>query len=103
MSARAAYLDTSAFVKLIVAEPESEALRERLKRWPERASATLLRTETVRALRRRPRTRTVAVAGRGSPRGRPVHRLGPRVLFSCYDERLMAAANEHGLQVESPH
>lgn len=52
VSGRVAYLDTSAFLKLIVAEDESEALRSRLRRWPDRASATLLRTETVRALRR---------------------------------------------------
>lgn len=51
MSAKVAYLDTSAFVKLIVAEPESEQLRERLQDFPYRASATLLRTETIRALR----------------------------------------------------
>jgi len=52
MSARAAYLDTSAFVKLVVAEPESPALHARLRRWPDLVSAVLLRTETVRALRR---------------------------------------------------
>lgn len=52
MSAEAAYLDTSAFLKLLVAEPESEALRIRLRRWPHRLSSTLLRVETVRALRR---------------------------------------------------
>lgn len=47
-----AYLDASAFVKLVVREPESMALRDALMRWPDRASATLLVTETVRALRR---------------------------------------------------
>lgn len=52
MRGRAAYIDSSAFVKLIVAEPESAALRARLRRWPDRVSASLLRTETVRALRR---------------------------------------------------
>ena len=52
MNGRAAYVDTSAFLKLIVAEPESAALQTRLRRWPDRASATLLRSETVRALRR---------------------------------------------------
>ena len=52
MSGSTAYLDTSAFVKLLVVEPESAPLREALARWPDRASATLLRTETVRALRR---------------------------------------------------
>lgn len=46
-----AYLDSSAFVKLVVAEPESEALRSAMSRWRVFASSTLLRTETVRALR----------------------------------------------------
>jgi hypothetical protein len=35
-----------------VAEAESTALRARLARWPRRASAGLLHTEAVRALRR---------------------------------------------------
>lgn len=132
MSARAAYLDTSAFVKLIVSEPESEALRERLKHWPERASATLLRTETVHALRRsgneslvgsaRRLMRTLLLIRLDEPLLDHAGDLGPAhlrsldavhlaaalsigsdlgVLFT-YDERLSAAANEHGLQVESP-
>jgi uncharacterized protein with PIN domain len=54
MRGRAVYLDTSAFVKLIVTEPESEAPRTRLARWPDRASCTMLRTEAVapRSLRK---------------------------------------------------
>jgi predicted nucleic acid-binding protein len=52
MNVRAAYLDTSAFLKLIVPEAETTALQRYLARWPERASATLIRTEAVRALRR---------------------------------------------------
>jgi uncharacterized protein len=52
VTGRVAYLDSSAFVKLVVAEPESGALRHALERWPECASSTLLRTETARALRR---------------------------------------------------
>ncbi|MGH9294059.1 MAG: type II toxin-antitoxin system VapC family toxin [Acidimicrobiales bacterium] len=52
MTGRVAYLDSSAFVKLIVPEPESEALRQALLRWSEFASAALLRTEVIRALRR---------------------------------------------------
>jgi predicted nucleic acid-binding protein len=52
MSGRTAYLDTSAFVKLVVAEPESRALTRYLRRWPARASAALLRTEALRALGR---------------------------------------------------
>lgn len=50
MSGRTAYLDTSAFVKLVVAEPESTALARFLRRWPARASSALLRAEALRAL-----------------------------------------------------
>ncbi len=64
MSASTAYLDTSAFVKLLVVEPESAPLRDALARWPERASATLLRTETVRALRRSGNDHLVGAARR---------------------------------------
>ncbi len=52
MSGSTAYLDTSAFLKLVVTEAESAALRDELHRVQQHASATLLRTETVRALRR---------------------------------------------------
>lgn len=47
-----AYIDTSAFVKLIVTEPESQALRRYLKDWTAHTSCALLRTEAVRALNR---------------------------------------------------
>lgn len=47
----AAYLDASAFVKLIRAEAESEALRTWLASHPERTSSALLRTEVLRAVR----------------------------------------------------
>lgn len=50
MSAEAAYLDTSAFVKLVIREPESVALRRYLAGWPRRVSALLLRTEALRAV-----------------------------------------------------
>jgi predicted nucleic acid-binding protein len=50
MSGNVAYLDSSAFVKLVVQESESSALRAWLRNWPERASATLLRVESVRAV-----------------------------------------------------
>ena len=52
MAGTVAYLDSSAFVKLVVAEPESPALVRALGRWPALASSTLLRTEALRALRR---------------------------------------------------
>lgn len=46
------FLDASAFVKLIRAEHESDALVTELERWPVVISADLLRTEAVRACRR---------------------------------------------------
>lgn len=52
MSGSTAYLDTSAFLKLLKAEPESDALEGALHRWQSFASASLLRTETAQALRR---------------------------------------------------
>jgi hypothetical protein len=45
------YLDSSALVKLVVAEPESAALRRFLRREPERVSCGLARTEVLRAVR----------------------------------------------------
>jgi uncharacterized protein len=48
----ATYLDASAFVKLIVTEPESGALRAYLRKNPRRRiSSALLRTEALRAVR----------------------------------------------------
>jgi len=52
MSGSVAYLDTSAFLKLIVVEPESDALADALGPWSSFASASLVRTEATRALRR---------------------------------------------------
>ena len=49
----AVYLDSSAFVKMVIAEPESVALRAYLRQRRTRlTSSTLLRTEGVRAVRR---------------------------------------------------
>ena len=45
------YLDSSALAKLVVAEPESRALRRFLRREPERVSCGLARTEVLRAVR----------------------------------------------------
>ncbi len=132
MSARAAYLDTSAFLKLIVAEPESEALRSRLTRWPDRLSATLLRTETARALRRSGNGHLIGQARRlfstltliriDEPLLDRAGDLEPASLRSLdsihlaaalaagpdlgvlltYDSRLKDAALAQGLEVESP-
>jgi len=132
MNGNAAYLDTSAFLKLIVAEPESDALRTRLQRWPARVSATLLRTETVRALRRSGNDHLIAGARRmfsainlvrlDEPLLDRAGELGPLELRSLdsihlaaalsvgpdlgvvisYDGRLCNAALAQGLEVESP-
>jgi hypothetical protein len=52
MSADVVYLDTSAAVKLVIREAETAALRSTLRRWPRRASSSLLRLELLRAVRR---------------------------------------------------
>jgi predicted nucleic acid-binding protein len=52
MSDRLVYLDTSAFVKLVTPEPETAALVAHLRRWTQAVSATLLRTEALRAATR---------------------------------------------------
>ena len=46
------YLDSSAIVKLVVPEPELEALRRFLARHEDRAASGLVRVEVLRALRR---------------------------------------------------
>jgi uncharacterized protein len=127
-----AYLDTSAFVKLIVAEPESAALRRAVSRWPQRASSTLLRTETIRALRRSGNSGQLPAARR-LLRGVSMIRVDEPLLdraadlepgelrtldaihlasaleigqdlgvMIAYDVRLKAAAQAYGLAVESP-
>jgi predicted nucleic acid-binding protein len=45
------YLDASALVKLVVAEPESDDLRVFLASFPQRITCALARVETVRAVR----------------------------------------------------
>jgi predicted nucleic acid-binding protein len=45
------YLDSSALVKLVIAEKESTALRRYLRSEPRRASCGLARVEVVRAVR----------------------------------------------------
>jgi uncharacterized protein len=127
-----AYLDTSAFVKLIVAEPESAALRRAIVRWPQRASSTLLRTETIRALRRSGNAGQVPAARRllrgvtmvrvdeplldraadlepGELRTLDAIHLASALVVGqdlgvmiAYDIRLKAAAQAYGLTVESP-
>jgi predicted nucleic acid-binding protein len=47
-----AYVDSSALIKLIVPEAESEALRHELEGWGRHASSAIARTEVVRAAAR---------------------------------------------------
>jgi uncharacterized protein len=46
------YLDSSAIVKLVVLEPETKALRELLRSWPDRVSSVVARIEVERVARR---------------------------------------------------
>lgn len=126
-----AYLDSSALVKLVVAEDESLALRRALRRHPSRVSSALARVEVVRAIR--------AYGAEGLTRARAVlravdlvpiddgildaaSRLDPAVLRSLdaihlasalrlagelevivtYDRRMAEAATALGLAVAAP-
>jgi predicted nucleic acid-binding protein len=51
------YLDASALLKLVVAEPESAALATAIGQWPDRVSASIVSVEIHRALRRAGRPR----------------------------------------------
>ena len=125
------YLDSSALVKLVVAEPESDALRRQLRRERARVSCALSRVEVVRAVRphgaaavsraRRLLRRIDLVqlddellddAGRldgGVLRSldaihlAAAHTLGDELtVVITYDERMMAAARLTGLIVSAP-
>lgn len=132
MAGTVAYVDSSAFVKLVVYEPESQALRRALTRWPARASATLLRVEVVRALRRSGNEQHVASARKllrsvhliriDEPlldRAGDLHPPDLRSLDAihlaaalalsadigvmfAYDNRLKLAAEAFGIEVDSP-
>lgn len=52
MNDRFLYLDSSAILKVVVPESESEQLFELVSLWPLRVSSELARTEVLRALRR---------------------------------------------------
>lgn len=52
MSFLPAYVETSAVLKLVVPEPESESLRLELGRWPDWITSELTAVECHRALRR---------------------------------------------------
>lgn len=52
MAGQLLYLDSSAIVKLVVPEPETKALRELLRSWPDRVSSVVARIEVERVARR---------------------------------------------------
>jgi predicted nucleic acid-binding protein len=47
-----AFVDTSAYVKLVLGEPEAPALEQALRTWPAHAGSMLLRVEAERACAR---------------------------------------------------
>jgi predicted nucleic acid-binding protein len=77
------YLDSSALVKLVVAEPESAALMERLQAWPQRVSSALALTELPRALAR---------AGFGAAARRRAREVLGRVALVDVDRRILMTA-----------
>lgn len=128
---RLTYLDSSAIVKLAVAEPESAALRRHLSRRREVVSSALARTEVARALmpggpeavargelvlRRiqllRVNDRVLSEAGRLTPVGvrslDAIHLASAAQLGSSvrqivtYDDRMADAARACGWVVASP-
>jgi predicted nucleic acid-binding protein len=80
-AAPAAYLDTSALVKLVLPEEESAALAVELARWDSHISSALVRTELVRAC---------------APAGTAARRLAQRLLAEldllAVDEAILDAA-----------
>lgn len=129
---RAVYLDSSALVKLAVAEPESAALRRTLRRQPLRVCSALARTEVSRALlpfgedalargeavlRRievvRINDRVLRLAGRLEPAALlsldAIHLATARLLdddlkwLVTYDERMAESARLLGMTVRMPH
>jgi len=128
---RLTYVDSSAIVKLAVAEPESAALRRHLARRQPLVSSALARTEVARALmpsgpeavargeqvlRRielvRVNDRVLSEAGRMEPAElrsldaihlASARRLGPAVRqIVTYDERMATAAQAHGWTISAP-
>jgi predicted nucleic acid-binding protein len=128
---RLTYVDSSAIVKLVVAEPESKALRRYLSRRQPLVSSVLARTEVARALipggreavtrgedvlRRiqllRINDRVLHDAGRMEPADlrsldaihlASARHLGPSVKqIVTYDERMATAARAGGWSVAAP-
>jgi len=127
--ARVAYLDTSALVKLVVAEPQTAALRDALAGWSRRATSALAEVELLRAAARvgvvAAATRVLgeislievdaAVLRRAAHVPPPslrsldaIHLASALALGDTlgtvltYDARLADAARVHGLEVRAP-
>lgn len=79
----ALYLDSSAIVKLVAAEQESEALFAFLRDWRERVSSVLARVEVHRAIRR--------ARGTAADRRR-ADRILARIALVQIDEPILALA-----------
>lgn len=132
MNGELAYLDTSAYVKLVLREAEHVALARALEAWPARISSALVRVEAERACARygeRPWVER-ARAGLGSLSLLPIDdgvlraasalrpaglrtldaihlatalSMGRRLgVLFAYDERLCAAAEAAGVPVQRP-
>lgn len=81
MSADVVYLDSSALVKLVVAEPESAALRQHLNGSAVRVTSALARVEVVRA-----------VSGAGSAAVARAREVLTRLDLLTLDDALLDAA-----------
>jgi uncharacterized protein len=126
-----AYLDASAFVKLVVIEPETDALYDALDAWDRWGASALLEVEGVMAGRRLDirapdaarallggmeiveidadiRRASAAFTDPGLRALDAIHlatalSLGERCgIFFAYDKRLQDAARAHGLTVSAP-
>lgn len=128
----AVYLDSSAIVKLAVAEPESAALRNHLRRRRPVISSALARTEVLRALQ--PAGDEAIAVGRDVLRRIELIRVNDRILEAAgllpppelrsldaihlataqqlgsalgqlvaYDDRLLRSARRLGLKTANPH
>ena len=125
-----AYVDASAFVKLVIDEPESDALGDALTRLTMTSSAILEVEATLVVRRRQPRSFNAVRRLLGSVRLVEIEHairraagdledpglrsldaihlatalsLGERCgAFFTYDDRLIAAARAHGLSVTVP-
>lgn len=75
------YLDASAIVKLVVPEPETDALMSALSRWRDRVSSALAGVEVHRALRRAGASRAVRTRADAVLSGLVLVRLDDPVLL----------------------